>query len=50
MVLTTLAMIMYEVKENTYDLFVSLLGLGGVMGLHIHIHWLIWIGVMSKVF
>ena len=37
MILTTLAMIMYEVIDNAYDLFVSLLGLGGVMGLHKHI-------------
>ena len=37
MVLTTLNMIMYEVKHNAYDLFVSLVGLCEVMGLHIHI-------------
>ena len=35
MVLRTLDIMMYE--DNAYDLFVSLLGLSGVMGLHIHI-------------
>ena len=36
MVLTTLDMMMYEVKDNAYDLFVSLLSLCGVKRLHIH--------------
>ena len=37
MILTTLVMMMYEEKYNAYDLFVSLLCLCGIMGLHIHI-------------
>ena len=37
MMLITLVMIMYEVKDNAYGIVVSLLGLYGVMGLHIHI-------------
>ena len=34
---TTRVVMMYEVKDNAYGIVVSLLGLYGVMGLHIHI-------------
>ena len=37
MILTTLVMMMYEEKYNAYDLFVSLLCLCGIMGLHMTI-------------
>ena len=37
MMLTTLVMMMFEVKDNVEGLFVSLLGLYGVMGIHLHI-------------
>ena len=30
-------MMIYEVKDNACEFFVSLLGLCGVMGIHIHI-------------
>ena len=37
MILSTLDMMMFEVKYNACDLFIILLSLCGVMGLHRHI-------------
>ena len=37
MLLTTLVIMIYEVKDNAYDIFASLLGLCRAMWLHIHI-------------
>ena len=37
MMLTTLIMGMYEIKDNAYSLFARLLGLCGVIRLHIHV-------------
>ena len=36
MILTTLVMMKYGVKDNTYGLFVGLLGLNEVMGLYVY--------------